>query len=190
MGRSAIIGNHLYFLPEGKTIDLVTVSSTAKPDDDPATNWTDYKLTCITDANVENSANPVNVRAPIDDVGGGVPGGVYQAKDQIAREQNLEIVLTCAEINPTVWQVIWMTDEILSASTGVFVPFAKSGLLKGWARLAQYDHDNTKVSSVDMWCSMHLDGQVNFSEEDVTRTRLRLKVLQNSLNTGNLLSFF
>lgn len=189
MGRSAIIGTHFYFLPEGITVDTLTVGSTVKPDHEPATNWTDYKVTAIEKTDIENDISTVSIRTPIDDVGSGVPGGVYQAKDELAQQQNIQIILTCAEINQTVWEAIWLAT-VVQASTGVYTPLAASGLKKGWARLAQYDHANTLVNTVEFWCTLSLNGQVSFSEDDVTRTQLRLKVLQNTLNSGNLVSFF
>jgi|GEM_PF-5554410 hypothetical protein len=191
MGRSAVLGNHIFFLKEGTLIDTVTVASDAKPDDDPTTNWTDYKLGCIQEVDFSNDASPISIRCPIDDVGGGVPGGVYQASDEIPSQQNLEVGFTIGEINPTVWQAMWLSDTIgPTGPSAAFVPLSASGFMKGWVRLDQYDHNNTHVSRAEFWASLRLNGSVSIGEDDALRAPLVFKVFQNALNTGSLKSFF
>ena len=191
MGRSAVLGNHIYFLREGTLIDAVTVAVDAKPDNDPAENWTDHKLGCIQSVDFTNDASPISIRCPIDDVGGGVPGGVYQAADEIPSQQNLEIGFTIGEINPTVWQAIWLSGAIgPTGPSAPFVPLAASGFVKGWVRLDQYDHNNTLVSTAEFWASLRLNGSVTMDENDAVRAPLMFKVFQNALNSGTLSSFF
>lgn len=191
MGRSAILGNHIYFLPEGTTIDVVTVASNAKPDNDPATNWTDYKLGGVEEATINNEVQTTTIRTPLDDVGSGVPGGVYQDKDEFVRQQNVEIDFTLVEITPTVWRSIWLSGEITDGGggTGAFVPLSQSGFVKGWARLSQYDSLNQLVSKVEFWSQLRISGPAAFGE-DVAKIRMNLKVFANPLNTGTLSSFF
>lgn len=40
-------GAFVFFIPFGETVDSVTVSATAWPDNDPTTNWTNYAFGCI-----------------------------------------------------------------------------------------------------------------------------------------------
>ena len=188
MGRSAIIGSHLYFIPEGKTVDTQTVSSSVKPDHDPESNWTDYKLGTITEAEAATDIQSVVVRAPIEDVGGGVPGGVYQDTDEFATQANLEWNVTMAQLNFTAFQAIWLSGEITGSGTVSFTPLSQSGMLKGWAWLRQYDHNNLLVMQAEFWCKLQLAGAVPFNE-DVVRVPLNLKALSNALNTGALYSF-
>ena len=118
MGRSAIIGNHLHFIPEGETVDAITVAADAKPDKDPTTNWTDYKLGTIVSASAVNDVSSVTVRAPAEDVGGGTPGGVYQAIDEFAVQQNLEWNCVMGQLNPTAYRAIWMSGAITDGGGG------------------------------------------------------------------------
>ena len=191
MGRPAIIGNHVYFLAVGKDIDGVTIASNAKPDDDPVTNWTSFKLGCVEEASINNDIQTEEVKCPVEDKGDGTPGGSYQTVDEFVTEQNLSLNLTLAELNPTAWRIMWMSGEILptSGNNGPFTPLSAGAFVKGWSRIAQYDESNILISTVDVFCQLRLNGSVNFNSS-VTKVPLTLKVFSNPLNSGTLHSIF
>ena len=185
MGRSVIIGNHFSFLRNGITVDSTVVGVDSKPDNDPATNWTDYELGCMESGSVNNDVQEEAVRCPV------AGGGAYQEADSFALQQNLSVNMVLKELNPTLWQIIWMTDTITDggSGTGAFVPLAAGAFLKGWGRMDQYDESNVLVSYAEFWCQIRLNGNVDFSEA-VTSVPVSCKVFSNALNTGVLSSFF
>jgi len=42
--RRELLNARVYFIPAGETVDTVTVTETAWPDNSPTTNWTNYQL--------------------------------------------------------------------------------------------------------------------------------------------------
>lgn len=185
MGRPAIIGNHFMFLRNGLLVDAVTVGKDTKPDNDPTTNWTDHELGCVESASMTNDVQEESVRCPV------AGGGAYQEAESFALQQNLSINMNLKELNPLVWQIIWMSGAITDGGggTGAFVPLSAGAFLKGWARLDQYDESNVLVNTADFYCQIRLNGNVDF-QEAVTTVPITCKVFTNALNTGVLSSFF
>lgn len=173
------------FLKNGLSVDSTTVSESVKPDNDPATNWTDYELGLVESASMNNDVQTESVRGPVSG------GGAYQESNEFALQQNLTVNLVIAELNPTLWQVLFMSGPITDGGggSGSFVPLSAGAFLKGWSRLEMYDESNVKVSSVDVFSQIRLNGNVDFREA-VTKVPVSLKVFSNSLNTGTLSSFF
>jgi hypothetical protein len=184
MGRSAIIGSHFMFLPQGTSIDAVTVGVDDKPDSVPTTNWTDYTLGCVESISMSNDVTEEAVRCPVSG------GGAYQEANAFALQQNLTANITLAELNPLLWQVIWMADTISpTGPTSAFVPLAAGAFLKGWSRITMYDESNVLISTAEFWSQLRLNGNVDF-QEAVTKIPVALKIFTNALNVGTLSSFF
>jgi hypothetical protein len=162
-----IIGNFVYFLRSGKTIDTVTIAKDTKPDHDPETNWTDNELPSCSSISPSTNSNSVKSRAPNS-------SGKYVTKDEIITEDETIWVATFEELNLLTYEMLFGTGE-LSAATQAQI-MAGSSQVEGWVWLVQKDHNGNTIIDAEFWGKATIQG-VNF-EEDIVRPQIQFSMLE------------
>ena len=163
---SKIIGNFVYFLRAGSTVDTVTVAKDAKPDHDPVTNWTDHELPCCSSIAPSTNSNSVKSRAPN-------ASGKYVTKDEIITEDEILWVATFEELNLLTYEMLFGTTQLTAGQQAQIM--AGTSQVEGWVQLVQKDHKGNTIIDAEFWSKATIQG-VNF-EEDISRPQIQFSML-------------
>lgn len=172
--KDLILGNHLLFAREGDTIDSITVSSTAKPDNDPTNNW--LKLPTVEAFEPRSERTFVDRRAP--------SPGRYQTRRRIPISQRLTLNFSLQE-----WTEMTFAEMLLGGTRpamGIFEPNGTGESVRGWWQIQSFDQLNTPILVMDVWGEATIE-TYRFGE-NLDPYALVLEVLYSPLNVGEILN--
>lgn len=170
--KDLIIGSHLLFARAGEVIDGVTVAQEAKPDTTPSSNYTAFPT--VSDWEPRFEMETVKRRAP--------SPGKYQDRANIMLSSTIEYAFSLQQFTMTTLAELILGGE--EPSSGVFVPGARSELLKGWWIVQSYDQNNDLISALNIWAEARVE-PYKFGE-NLDDYALILTQLYSSLNTGEI----
>lgn len=172
---SVIIGNHGFFFRDGASY-TVPSSGTAGRSSKPGaadTGWIDLGI--LSELNVQHDREAREVYAPTP--------GVLRLYDVIETKRMLKLTMTCMEMSPLAFELIFGTLALTSASTQ-YNPL-EGVTKKGWLKVQQYKQDDSIVNTIDVYVQIKVTGEINFGENIVT-IPIEAVVLHSTLNTGTL----
>lgn len=180
MPQSILVGNHLYFARDGVTIDSVLVSRTAKPDNDPTTNWTNVGI--VSSASVQIDKQDIDIWRP--------SPGRMQLHDVLESRPDLTITCTIEEASPLMWELCFgslLINPSAQSNPGAFLPMARTGKVKGWFKFQQYNQADQLISVVDIFGYAEIEGAVEFADQTtVVSFSLKIRRLKSDLESGQL----
>jgi|DEB0MinimDraft_6_1074348.scaffolds.fasta_scaffold00713_11 hypothetical protein len=161
------VGNFVYFIREGTTVDATTVSITAKPDHDPAANWTAYEL-----GNCEGITSNVDVQKDESYAPGS--NGAYVKKGSVVTQASTEFVATFSKLDLLAYELLFGTGQLTAGVAGQVMAGAYE--VEGWVWLKQLDvADGDTILDVEFWTSATIQG-MNF-ERGIVRPQITFPVL-------------
>lgn len=180
--KTVVVGSHLLFARSGDTIDSVVVSKTAKPDNDPATNWINFG--CVEDASFDRNFERETIYCP--------SPGSYQKEDIITTQKEMQMELTMRKHSAAFFEMLMGNDGAIPDASGsgtpAYTPMSGDGYLRGWFKLQQYDQDEALIHSVDAWGLGSIEGAQNLGKSTNAWT-LTVEILNSSLNSAALYNF-
>jgi len=172
-----VVGNHAFIFPEGEAFTSPssgTASRSAKPGA-ADTGWIDPGI--LDSLKVGKSSDKRDIFAPTP--------GQRRLYDVIEVNRDLKFTLSLKEASPLMFEHLFGTLPLDAASTQ-YNPL-EGATKKGWLKIQQYDHADELVNTVDVFCFIEIDGDVEFGEETVSYD-LICRVLHSTLNTGALIA--
>jgi len=148
--KTLALSHHLYFVREGDTIDGTTVSSTAKPDNDPAENWP--KMGIVKQPRVSNNSTEIEDWE-------GQPGRLGLVDVHLVK-QDITVRWTFDQLNELALEIIWGAAgaiDLGAPGNGVFGVNRQTAPVKGWAKMQSYDQANNLIQTVDLWGRLKID---------------------------------
>lgn len=173
--RPIVVGNHAFLFPESAPFTSPAAGicgRRAKPDAlDPA--WIDPGI--LDKLKIGKSSDKRDIFAPTP--------GQRRLYDVIEVNRDLKFTLSLKEASPLMFEHLLGTDPLTMASTQ-YNPLA--GVTKrAWLKVQQYDQDEALINTLDVFCFVEVDGDIEFGEE-VVGYDLICRVLHSPLNTGHL----
>ncbi|MCW1926280.1 hypothetical protein OKA05_27245 [Luteolibacter arcticus] len=172
--KDIIAGFHIFLAREGESVDSppVIVAVDAKPDTDPASNYT--KVASCETFEVRRSGNRLVRRSP--------DPGRFQDRAVITTNQQIEYVFGLQE-----WSETTLAEGLFGGTTpasGVFVPNAAEEDIRGWYLIQGYDHQNNQIVTMNIWGEGRVE-PYTFGE-NLTAYRFIVRQLSSSLNTAEV----
>ncbi len=165
-----LIGCFAYFIPNGSTVDALTISPTVKPDGDPATNWTNYFLGSVIsakhDAEVQDNSF---LKAS--------PAGGFE---KVPRKKVLQDMITMKtrEMGEAQLRLQYGLSAAIVEGTAQ-TPFASTDRrIDGWLKVHYRQEDGTDMAVMDVWCSMELTNGLT-AEGKTTEPELKFTVIKS-----------
>lgn len=174
---SVILGNHGFFFRDGGSFTVPsagTAGRAAKPGA-ADTGWIDLGI--VSELNVQHDRESREVYAPTP--------GVLRLYDVIETKRMLSLTMTCMELSPLGFELIFGTLALTSASSQ-YNPL-EGTTKKGWLKIQQYDQNDAIINTLDIYVQVKVTGEINFGENIVT-IPIEAVVLHSTLNTGTLAS--
>lgn len=161
------VGNFVFFIREGTTVDSVTVSKTMKPDDDPASNWTNYELKSCEEIDSD-------VRVEKDEAFGPGASGASVKKGEVVTLQSSTFVATFNQLALLPYELLFGSGELTAGTQAQIL--SGSAQVNGWVRLRQLDSSNGReVLNATFWTQATIQG-MNFAQ-GVIRPQITFPVL-------------
>lgn len=172
---SRMIGSHLWFFREG---DAFTVpgagicAQESKPGISPGfdANWIDMGAVEMVDPAVAQEEFKLYRPSP----------GRLVLKDVLENKQELSFKVTVNDVAGIHIETFFRAVQKLQGGQTQFNPLSAISK-RGWAHFQMYDHEDTNVLNLDVWCrirtSLKFDGTPTKPEFDIF-------MLYSSLNTG------
>src|SRR4051812_49177749 len=114
--RKILVGNFLYYIREGATVDTVVASSSAKPDHSPASNWTATPVGTVEEVTLNPSITEEEVFSPL-------AAGGYGLTEIFNKTSKLVISAVIQDMSELFYELLLLSTP-LSSSAGV--PMAAS----------------------------------------------------------------
>lgn len=176
-----IKNSHIYLARTATVVDGVTVSSTVKPDYDPASNWRKLSTSVSTMTVTPQRGQELNLMATV--------GGHQQLRRKVRTgPASTEFTFTQGDEDMIIQELEMMTGAIndsAATATGSVVeatPFAGTlDGITGWYQVQQYNQDDELVRIYVVWGELMLEGG-NTSGNAQTEPKLKLTVFPNALN--------
>lgn len=175
------IGSRVYFAPEGRTIETVTVSKSAKPAGAVLTDW--EPLGAISEGSVSQ----------LNEEGSEVlEFNLTTGEDEVVRSAladamtRLQFDLTLGALSDYLWQLTFAAASV-HADTGAFVPASlPGGVASGWC-LIQVQISTEKIVVMHIWAELALPGQkvIRNLKADTTLD-VQITQLRSPLDSGVL----
>ncbi len=156
-----IIGNHIYFLRKGLSVDSVTVAKDAKPDHDPVANWTANELPCV--SGISPSVNTQKEASYCPNA-----NGVYVKADEIVTETEVAFTATFEELNLLTYELLFGSGQLTAAAQAQIL--SGTAEVEGWVWLKQQDNSGNTILDAEFWAKATIS-QVNF-ERAITRPQI------------------
>ncbi|WP_193214800.1 hypothetical protein [Luteolibacter marinus] len=172
--KDLILGNHLLFARAGDVIDGVTVGAEARPDTDPAANFT--KLPTVEDWEPKIDRNIIKRRAP--------SPGKYRDRKSIVLNQTMTHAFSLQE-----WTEMTFAELLLGGNKpvgGVFVPGEREELVTGWWIVQGYAQNNQQIVALNIYGEATI-GSYKFGER-LDPYALVITELYSSISTGQVLN--
>lgn len=169
-----VIGGFLSFVESGKTVDTVTVSKDAFPDDDPAENWD--SLGCISEVNMEVETETDTDYCP------SVTGGYDKIDDERAVRDVIKF--QTKDLSEPFWRLQFgLTAEI--AEGVAQMPFAQANRhIEGWLKVqavADVDNGGDRIVA-KIWGRLSIDSNPKWSK-DATKPAMKFQALYSPIAT-------
>jgi len=174
--RPIVVGSHAFLYPEGRAFTSPAAGvcgRSAKPGS-ADTGWIDPGI--VDSLKVAKSSDKREIFAPTP--------GQRRLYDVIEVNRDLKFTLALKEAGPLMFEHLFGTLP-LDAASGQYNPL-EGATKRGWVKIQQYDHTDAIVNTVDVFCFMEIDGEVEFGEEAVSYD-LVCRVLHSPLNTGSII---
>lgn len=164
------IGNFLSFVEAGETIDGVTVSAAAFPDNDPPENWPSLGAISETDFEAEVETDTDYIAS--------LSGGYIKEDDE--RVLSDYIKFKSRDMSELVWRLqLGLRDKITNGTAQT--PFAsKVRFIDGWLRVQAKAQDGLDRVVMNVWGRLRLDENPKYSK-DPTKPGLKFQVLYSSI---------
>lgn len=172
--KDLIIGSHLSFAREGELIDSITVAVDAKPDNDPAENYT--KLGCVEQYEPQTSRDIIERRCPK------AGGGRYRTRKRIPVNQRMTLNFSMQE-----WDEMTLVELLHNAdkpNAGAFVPNSRDEMVRGWLHIQNYDQNDNLILDQYVWVELTIESY-QFGEQ-LEPYALVAEVLESDLNSGDV----
>ena len=162
-----IIGNHVYFVREGLTVDFNTVSKTSKPDNDPVTNWTNYEL-----ANCSGISPSVNTQK--ESSYSPNASGVYVKDDEIVTETEVSFTCTFETLSLLCYELLFGSGTLTAGTQAQIL--SGTAEVAGWVKLKQQDNAGNSILDAEFWAKATVS-QVNF-ERAISRPQIEFAMVE------------
>ena len=167
-----LIGSFAYFIQEGVTIDSVTVAGTAKPDNNPTSNW--LSLGAVEEIKFEDDRYDDKFLTPSE------AGGYYQENQSIVIADYLNI--RTSHMNELVERMQFGLSSVIVAGTAQEPHAAKTRTVNGWLKIQGRKLSGTDEFIMDWWCKLSLAEKLTMNDKTL-RPVLRFQKLTSTLNT-------
>lgn len=175
--RRELANAALCFIPAGETVDSVTVAQELWPDDDPATNFTDYEMPDIEKVVLEKNEVEEEIMVPLET-------GGYHADDE-----NMVVgrvwVATTAKTNNLIKQLDKGLASAVVADAAQAHGVKADNFLLGVLRITERNKDGAVIDVTQVWAKM----RVRTSGETGPATKkieITFKQYPSSLNTNSV----
>lgn len=166
-----LVGCFAYFIPNGSTVDTLTISPTVKPDASPTTNWTDFYLGSVMSAKheVETKDNSFMKASPA--------GGA----EKVRRVKVLSdsIVMKTREMGEPQLRLQYGLSAVIAEGTAQSPFVATSRQIDGWLKVHYRQEDGTDMAIMDVWCTMELVSGLVGNGQDTTEPEMRFTVIKS-----------
>jgi|GEM_PF-4786868 len=167
-----IIGCHAFIALSGEIIDSITVSKSAKPDNDPEANWTNLGV-------IEQAATSPSYEGETKHYAP-TPGG-YKPRRSTIESTSVSIALTCQDMDDFILALAMGANQ--PDAQGNYIPGSQSQKQQGWLKVQQYNAaDDQLVNVFDVWCEFTVADMT--ASKSVTKPVLTAMILQSDLNVG------
>ena len=148
--RRELKNARLYFIPSGETVDAVTVTAGAWPDNVPTTNWTAYELPEIEDV---KSVNTIVKDGPfkIPDPNGG--GYIDDEEEMVTKRM---WTATTHRTNNYIKQLQHGLASAPAVGTALAAGLTKDNFLDGVMLLVVTKKDGTIIERTQVWSRLRL----------------------------------
>jgi hypothetical protein len=167
-----LIGCFAFFVEAGLTVDAVVVSATAKPDNDPTTNWPE--IGCIESAKFEMKKSNEVFMCPSE-----TGGYTEESVDKVMADF---LNLRSNKMNELVKRLEFgLTGPIvLDAAQAPHSQVTRE--IFGWLKVQGRKEDGNDDFVMDWWCKMTLTDALDRNDKTL-RPTLRFQKMTSSLNT-------
>ena len=167
-----LIGCFADFIEAGLTVDAIVVSATAKPDNDPETNWP--KLGCIESAKFEKEISGEEFMCPSE-----TGGYVKEKTDKVVADF---LNLRSNYMNEHVKRLEFGLAAPIALDTPVETHATTTREIFGWLRITGRKEDGNDDFVMDWWCKMTLTDALDRNDKTL-RPTLRFQKMASTLNT-------
>ncbi|MEM1085949.1 MAG: hypothetical protein AAGI48_17705 [Verrucomicrobiota bacterium] len=144
-----LLNAQIFFIPDGTSVDGGTASISSLPDNDPATNWTDFEFGCINRVQWSPEYKEED-RECADTVNGG-----YRTRKRRWVDRDM-FDFTTLEYNENHHRLAFGIDGAITPGTGQ-TPFAtKFREIDGWLRIVAGKEDGTELCTGHLWVRLRL----------------------------------
>lgn len=172
---SVILGHHASFFRDGASFTVPT-SGTASRSLKPGaadTGWIDLGI--LSQVSIQHEREEKEIFAPTP--------GVMRLYDIIETKRQINIKLTGMEMSPLMFELIFGTLALTSASTQ-YNPM-EGATKKGWLKLQSYNQADGSFNTVDVFVALKIASEIT-SGADIVTADYEARVLHSTLNTGTL----
>jgi hypothetical protein len=167
-----LIGCFAFFVEAGLTVDAIVVSATAKPDNDPTSNWP--QMGCIESAKFEPKKSAETFMCPSE------TGGYEEEEDNRVIADFLNL------------RSNYMNELVKRLEFGLVGPIVLDAAqaphnqrvreIRGWLKIQGRKEDGNDDFVMDWWCKMTLTDALDRNDKTL-RPTLRFQKLPSALNT-------
>lgn len=172
-----LLGGFAYFVESGLTVDAQTVSSTVKPDVDPATNWTNATLGDIVNFRFGDEKVDLPYMKPL-------ASGGYEKINRAHVVQDY-VLLKTRQMGELVHRLQHGLAAAIATGTAQTPGLALDRKVLGWLRIQGRQLGGTDRFIMDWWCEARLEETAEFNNsviEPVLRFTQIKGVALNSIN--------
>jgi hypothetical protein len=172
-----MLGAFAYFIPEGTTVDSVTVSKTVKPDNDPTTNWTAYTIGDVLNFKFDKETVDIQRTVPL------ASGGYTKINKMITIQD--WVILKTAQMGELVHRLQFGLASAIATGTAQ-TPFIQNDRkIEGWLRIQGRQLGGTDRFVIDCWCECRLEETAEFNAQIVEPVLRFTEIKGVALNSVN-----
>jgi hypothetical protein len=167
-----LIGSFAFFVEAGVTVDAVTVSATAKPDNNPTSNWPE--IGCIESAKFSDKKSSETFLCPSE-------AGGYD-EEEVNRVVADFLSLRSSYMNELVKRLEFGLKTKIVLDEAQSPHAAKVREITGWLKIQGRKEDGNDDFVMDWWCKATLTDSLDRNDKTL-RPVLRFQKLASALNT-------
>lgn len=174
VARTLILGNRLYFARDGADDGGTPTADDHKPETASAA----YEELGVVEAmDVSNKVEVLRLKKP--------SSGKYKLRKTIPLSQELMLKCTMQDYNQLAFESIFLLAGAITIATAQ-QPLKQSTPITGWLKVSQADQTDTAITAMFLWVELSVK-QLKTAEKEY-KYELEVEVLDNALNTFNLLA--
>jgi hypothetical protein len=162
--RRELLNARVYFIPNGETVDSVTVDSDTWPDNNPLTNWTNYQLQDTETLAIEKTYDTETFKIPKD-------AGGYRDDDENTLKKVLYTGVT-AKTNSYFKKLEHALASVPVVGTAQAPHVANDDYIEGVALIELQNKTGTVTERIQIWARLRIanPGEVGPATRKVTYT--------------------